>query len=404
MVRFQQDGVLSREQEFVMTCIRQDHSSEEGIGAILNQPLNWEAVRRFALNQEVLPIMYHRLAEVAETRIPPDEWVQWKDRFKGNAYRNLRLAQKLIWIIGLLARNQITAVTLKGPVLAIQGYGDLSLRSFVDLDILTHPGNFHRVYEILTKAGFVPELQLTSVQQKWLVASDYHLPFIHQNDHIEIHWKIAEVGVHHPIKPDIFWQDLTVTHLLEEKINTLSPENTILLACLHGTKSGWNKLKWIADLANLIHAYPQTNWIQLVENAKSNGMYRLVCLGFLLAEEPGGTIIDDTIHEQIHKNVKAEKIAAQVRKRIWEKSPELDQLGFVHFYLESRERLRDRLYFILDQLFVPKQVDWVSLPLPRQFYFFYYLLRPLRLLVKFGPRIFAGLISRFRIFLSTETR
>lgn len=377
-----------------MTCIRQNHSDPEGLVVIPNQPLNWEAVRRFATSQEVLPIIYQRLAEAAESTIPPDEWIQWKDKFKTNAYRNLRLSHKLVWIMEQLAQNQIQAIALKGPVLAIQGYGDLSLRSFMDLDILIHPEDFHNVYDILVKAGFIPELELTPVQQNWVVSSGYHLPFLHQNADIEIHWKIAEVGLLHPLKSDLFWHDLAVTPVLEEKINSLSLENSILLACLHGTKTGWDKLKWIADLASLIHANPDHDWSQLIENARRSGMKRLVCLGFLLAEEPGGVVFDDPTHALIHKDAKAEELAAQVRRQIGGEWAGPGQFGYIPFYLESRERLRDRLYFIFDQVFVPKQADWVRLPLPRQVFFFYYLFRPLRLLVKFSSKTITGFLNR----------
>jgi hypothetical protein len=54
------------------------------------------------------------------------------------------------------------------------------------------------------------------------------------------------------------------------------------------------------------------------------------------------------------------------------------------FYLQARERIQDRLYYVLDQALVPKQADWMAISVPEVFYPLYYFLRPLRLIYKFG--------------------
>jgi len=55
-----------------------------------------------------------------------------------NAARNVFLTNKLFEILNLFKKNDILALPFKGPVLAESVYGDLSLRQFVDLDILVH--------------------------------------------------------------------------------------------------------------------------------------------------------------------------------------------------------------------------------------------------------------------------
>jgi hypothetical protein len=68
--------------------------------------------------------------------------------------------------------------------------------------------------------------------------------------------------------------------------------------------------------------------------------------------------------------------------------PELTSEGEqTRFFLRERERWRDRLYLVLDESFVPKQVDVLSWPLPEALFPVYYGYRPLRLVYKFvvGP-------------------
>jgi hypothetical protein len=53
------------------------------------------------------------------------------------------------------------------------------------------------------------------------------------------------------------------------------------------------------------------------------------------------------------------------------------------FHLRLRERKRDRLAYCLAHL-RPGVGDWVSLPLPRGLSFLYYVIRPFRLLGRYG--------------------
>ncbi|MEK7856765.1 MAG: nucleotidyltransferase family protein, partial [Acidobacteriota bacterium] len=44
----------------------------------------------------------------------------------------------------------------KGPLLALQAYGDISMRRFGDLDVLVKPKHFKAAVDLLSANGFVP--------------------------------------------------------------------------------------------------------------------------------------------------------------------------------------------------------------------------------------------------------
>jgi hypothetical protein len=44
-------------------------------------------------------------------------------------------------------------VPFKGPALAVQAYGDLSLRQYDDLDLLIHEADVPRAYQLLIANG-----------------------------------------------------------------------------------------------------------------------------------------------------------------------------------------------------------------------------------------------------------
>ena len=56
------------------------------------------------------------------------------------------------------------------------------------------------------------------------------------------------------------------------------------------------------------------------------------------------------------------------------------------YFLQARERLTDRLYYLIDQAFVPKQADWLTVKLPKILHPAYFVLRPIRLFKKFSTK------------------
>ena len=64
----------------------------------------------------------------------------------------------------------ITAIPYKGPALALQVYGDLKLRSFVDLDVLVRRSDAARAGTLLAARGYRPHLQLSPAQESIALA------------------------------------------------------------------------------------------------------------------------------------------------------------------------------------------------------------------------------------------
>ena len=100
-----------------------------------------------------------------------------------------------------------------------------------------------------------------------------------------------------------------------------------------------------------------------------------------MAEQIGGVQLPHSIRECLHTEPIVKQLAHQAL------AVQLDETRFsegilVKYYLRSRERYRDRVYYVLDQTFMPKQADWIAISMPAFFYPLYFLLRPLRLLLK----------------------
>lgn len=376
---------ISPEPEIVFRSIRIDHAYDSRIEQLLGGSVDWSVIREFALQQGVLPQLFLRLKFLQDNLdsniILGDQMAKLQELYLANAQRNLRLSRMLIRVINLLSVGGIECMPLKGPTMAVRLYGDTSLRHFSDLDILIQRKDFRRCYQLLMEAGFTPKTSIQQKEEAWLLKADTECQFSYQNDFLEIHWAIAEKGVQYPLKETIFWEQRYHIDFYGCKVLSLSPDNLILLLCIHGTKHGWGRLSWIADIAHFSKAYPDFNWSAVLESAEKIGFYRVVCLGLHLAESLGGAKLPRKINSMIHSDPLIEQLASEAGKNLLGINP-VTEKSQVAYYLRSRERRKDQTYFILDQAFTPKQIDWQTISLPAVLYPLYYLIRPLRLFFK----------------------
>ena len=116
-----------------------------------------------------------------------------RDDFQHNTARNLLLITELCRVLEEFEEHGIAAIPYKGPALALQVYGDLKLRSFVDLDLLVRPGDATRAGALLIARGYRPHLDLSPAQESLLSRSECDRVYLREGRNIvlELHWAVA---------------------------------------------------------------------------------------------------------------------------------------------------------------------------------------------------------------------
>ena len=104
--------------------------------ALLATPLRWELILARAEEHEVYPLLHHHLRELGFEGVPPDARHRIEALQRASALRVTLLAEELTRVLHALAREDIPAIPLKGPALAESLYGDRTLRTAGDLDVL----------------------------------------------------------------------------------------------------------------------------------------------------------------------------------------------------------------------------------------------------------------------------
>lgn len=309
------------------------------------QATDWDALLKLASRHGMVPLLARFLQQRAGD-VPPDVLAKLQMQFRMNAARNGQLLEELSGLLRQFEAHGIAAVPYKGPALAAQVYGDLTLRACGDLDILLRPGDVLRAKALLLAAGYQPVQQFQTAQQEQQhLQTDCEYNFCRPTDGIlvELHWRFRPQFFPLPLNMERLWERTQPAALGEAR--TLAPEDLLLILCVHGAKHCWERLCWICDIAALLRAFPNLDWELAWTQAQSVGCGRVLLLGLALAQELLGATLPAPAPRKMPGAVAA--LAAEVQRQLAQTDPaESDPHRRMLFHLRVRDRLRDRVPYV----------------------------------------------------------
>ena len=346
------------------------------------RPPDWILLRRLAISQGVLPLVYQKLKSLESDQVPEPQKSEFRRLYLKNAGRNLLLAQRLLQLLKLFRDNGIEAIPFKGPTLAALAYGSVSMRRFCDLDILVRPQDIERVSALLISRGFVPRFRFSKLQ-KWIhrrFTCEFGFDHPQENLQLDIHWRFAArylapgFAVVNPLL------HLRKVRLEDAETETLSADILLLYLCLHGSFHLWTSLGLVSDIARLIETEASREWESLLEMGEKTHLVRILLLGLALAHDLCDVKLPSSVCDRIDRTTGLKRLRRQALRSLFSNRADLPGFGeLAVFQMKAQDRLRDRIRYLLLRLFLPTVEDWKRLPLPDALFFLYFLFRPLRL-------------------------
>src|SRR6202165_578383 len=103
------------------------------------------------------------LRSLDEDLVPAEIRQTLVDRRRAQIFFTLRLTAELFRILDRFSSEGIGALVVKGPVLAVQAYGDPAMRAYGDLDLLVRQRDIRRATELMIAAGYAAAVPLSAI-------------------------------------------------------------------------------------------------------------------------------------------------------------------------------------------------------------------------------------------------
>jgi hypothetical protein len=381
------------EKQLLVSCARTRMvpAIAERIREITAGPLDWDFVLSEAAENSVGPLLDLNLRAFVPDFAPGSALAAATERLKSacraNTVRCLFLAAELHKVLDAFRSAGVLAIPYKGPVLAEQAYGSLTLRDFDDLDIILPQRDLLKAHEAMLGLGYrarFPRI-LSNNSKTALVPGEYNYRDEKQRAVVELHTELTLR--HFPVTPDIdrFAQRLDNVMVAGHEVPTFSADDLLPVLCVHGSKDFWERISWVADIAELIQRQTDLDWDAAFRTAESLRVERMLHLGLALADDLLQAPMPVEIRKRVRRDNEAISVAREVKQRTLGR-------GVPGFGTISRLRFRRRMVpgtlagwrYSIRLAVVPAEEDWEMVQLPGVLAPLYLALRPLRLLRKYG--------------------
>ena len=384
--------------ELLLCCnnIHTETTPSERIESLLQKNIDWNYLLKQACQQGVFLLLYQNLVQHYPESIPKNIQPQLQAYSQIKTARNLFLSKKLCQLIKLFENNNIKVIPFKGAALAASAYQSLTKREFCDIDLIIKEEDFSRVKDILTNQGYQPRNQL----QPWGQV------FSNKDDsiHIDIHWQLAPSCFPYRVDFEQLWQRCETVSILNQQVTNLSTEDSLLILCLQVVKDAHyrqEKLKQVYDIAQIIKNQ-KLDWEVVIQRARDLGSERLLLFGLGIANRLLQVEIPEELQQKIEDDLIVKFYLNRVVEQLFSKEDTQHQLfgifeqglmqglyGFILRALMLLERSNwgkhNRYLFghLISYIFKPNSNDLEYVSLPGFLYILYYLVRPIRLGLKF---------------------
>ena len=362
-------------------------SGRDRLTPILHEEIDWDYFFRLARSHSLAPLVYRQLEASIKDQVPADMLQKLKKDYQENAARNVVLTDELLSLVDGLAKEGIQVMPFKGPALAVAVYGDLNLRRFDDRDLIVRRADMVRAIDTLQRRGYTAAKSLNEEQQGMLLRTQHNLQFTRGRIIVELHWQVSSQLFASTVTAEELWQHRETITINGREMQTLAAEDLLFALCVHGSRHVWQRLAWICDLDRIIRTQTKIDWQKLIERARHANAERLFLLGLALTQHLLDTNLPATIVDAIVRDTRISQLVTEIERRLCE-GPELQELGFgtvLRFNMLVRTDWRSRVRYCRFAL-APSDSDMETMHLSKSLQFFYYVIRPFRLLLSATSR------------------
>src|SRR6266851_4229055 len=306
------------------------------------------------------------------------------NRQRSRIFLTLRLTAELFCILDRFNLEGIAALVVKGPVLAVQAYGNPAMRNYGDLDLLVRQRDIRPATELMIAAGYLPSVSLRAIDAG-KIPGQYLFSKPDSKLLVELHNDCTLRYFPRRLPLEEFFARQILVPLDAREAPALSVEDELVLICIHGAKHFWERLMWIADVAALVARQTGIDWERVADSAKALGAQHMLHTGLRLAEG----LLNMPLPERIAPAVQEDALALHLSRQIFTWLPAAGDappglLGRALFRMRMRGGLFSGPAYLFRLSFSPTEEDWKENAKEKRHWLPDAVRRPFRLARKYG--------------------
>jgi hypothetical protein len=326
--------------------------------AELLRSVDWARLLALAEEHGVEGHLAASLRELEGALVPPEIKQRLADRKRAQTFFTLRLNAELFRLLEQFRSNGIGAVAIKGPVLAVQAYGDPAMRSYGDLDLLVRQRDIRRATELMSTTGFAPAVPLSAIDAG-KIPGQYLFSKPDSKLIVELHNDFTLRYFPRRLPLEEFFARQIRVRVDGQAVPALSVEDELVLICIHGAKHLWERLMWIADVAALVSRQTSMDWQRLADSASAVKAESMLHTGLRLASDLLRVQLPGKVQAAVQADATAARLAKQCCK--WLLSAGNATPGLFEraaFRLRMRGGLLSAPAYLFRLSFSPTEEDW----------------------------------------------
>lgn len=313
------------ERKLLVNCARLNLGEPEArsTDALLDEPLEWEALLAHAELHSVGPLLYHQLRRLERLdKLPPLARRKLLQLFNRAGYQNRHYAEALQELLEAFSGAGTPLMVLKGLSLVELVYGNPSLRPLIDINCLIPPKESSAAKDLLHQMGYVEVIRPAfRGVYRWLNSQFLMVRPRGFQVHLILQWDVVNWPRLHSIDLGRLWADARPARLAGREALVPSPTDLITYLGWQPDKHGFlnlpalvsgsgeefifeawthNRLIRFTDIYEVVNRYRGVlDWKLLVEWARAAGVADSLYVSMSWTEKLYGPLIEPWVLEAL---------------------------------------------------------------------------------------------------------
>lgn len=267
-------------------------AAPQGVSAALiaapDQMVNWELFLRLVERHRVPGLVHAGLGRLPDV-VPEPVRQAIAGQAQALARRNLTLVAATVRLQTLFDAAGIEVIFFKGALVGQRAYGSLAVKHGKDIDFLVPPEDLAATFALLAGEGYQPVFPAAPLTAAKIDAlRDFQIEAVMVDPargvQLEPHWRLTENRRLLPLGPLRAGAGKRES-LGGVPIRGFHPDDEFAYLCVHGVRSGWFRLKWLADLQALLAGKAEEERLRLYRHAEGRGAGPAALLAYGLCRD-----------------------------------------------------------------------------------------------------------------------